>query len=221
MEPRFSEEDDVEKVKRWWRDYGRAIVVGVIIGLLVMAGWRYWGDYQQRHAQQAALAYEQVLSALQAGKPDHVVELARELREQYGSTPYADLAALAMARAEVQSGHPDKAVEPLRAVAEGGAMGALKEVAQLRLARVLLATGKPQEALDVVKGVEAGAFRAQFETVAGDAHAALGQAQAAREAYERALAAMAPNDSLRGTVEMKRNELLAPSAADGQAEASS
>ncbi len=213
MEPHFSEDDDVERVKRWWREYGRAIVIGVVIGLLVMAGTRYWMDYQQGRAQHAALAYEQVMAALEAGDYAKVVERGQGLREHYEGTPYADLAALAIARAQVANGHPDAAVAPLKAVAEGGAMAALKEVAQLRLARVLLASGKPQEALDRVKSVQAGAFRAQFEALAGDAHRALNQPKQAREAYERALAAMAPDDALRQAVQIKRNELLAPAAA--------
>jgi len=38
----FSTEDEqVEAIKKWWKENGTSLIVGVVLGLSVLFGWRY------------------------------------------------------------------------------------------------------------------------------------------------------------------------------------
>jgi len=78
--------------------YGQALIVGVIIGLLLLAGGNYWRQYQIKRAETASLLYESLLTDLQQGKSDSVSAAATKLMQDYEATPYAGKSALLMAR---------------------------------------------------------------------------------------------------------------------------
>ena len=63
------------------------------------------------------------------------------------SSPYADQADLALARAAVDSRDFDEAAKRLRAVVDGSRDAELRQVARMRLARVLIEQAKHDEAL--------------------------------------------------------------------------
>lgn len=207
MEPHFTEHEDVEKVKRWWREYGRSIVVGVVIGLLIMAGVRAWMAHKEESAQVASALYGQLSQAAASEDEDAVQELAARLQDEYGGTPYADLAAFVQARLKVEAGAPAEAVEPLERVARQGATEELRQVARLRLARAQLAADRPDAALSTLAEGEPGSFASHYEAVRGDIYAAQERQQEARAAYERALAGMPSDDPMRQLLQMKRDDL--------------
>ena len=109
----YSEEEQVEKLKRFWQDHGTPILVGISLALAVFAGWRYW---QQSHLETAAAAAAGYQAALEAAQkltvnPDDKeanTELQRQslkvIQDQAG-TPYAGEAVFrtrAVARAELR-----------------------------------------------------------------------------------------------------------------------
>lgn len=53
MEIYSSEEQQVEAIKRFWQDYGKAIVGGVVLGLAALYGFRFY-QADQREAAEAA-----------------------------------------------------------------------------------------------------------------------------------------------------------------------
>ncbi len=46
MEIYNSEEQQVEAIKRFWKENGTAIIAGVVLGLGGLYGWRYFQDQQ-------------------------------------------------------------------------------------------------------------------------------------------------------------------------------
>ena len=44
MELYDSEEQQVEAIKDWWKENGKAVVLGVVVGLGGLFGWRYYQD---------------------------------------------------------------------------------------------------------------------------------------------------------------------------------
>ncbi len=46
MEIYENENDQVEAVKRFFAENGKALAVGVILGVGVLIGWRYWNSHQ-------------------------------------------------------------------------------------------------------------------------------------------------------------------------------
>lgn len=189
MDEYLSEKEQWEQLKIWLRENGVWIVAGVAVGLLGLAGWRWWQDRQERVALEASGKYEQLLETLSRRDRERAVTLADELRRDYPSSPFADQADLAVASAWVGAPDLPKAAERLKAVAEGSRDPELELVARLRLARVQIAQGKPDEALATLGAVDAGAFAPRFEAVRGDAYLAKGDRKAALEAYRKARAA--------------------------------
>ena len=101
--------------------------------------------------------------------------------------------------------------------------GALKHVGRVRLARILLYQDKPQEVLDLLAEQSNPGFAGLYAEARGDAHAALGDIEAARAAYEEALADTTQSVN-RGFVQMKLLDLPdampAPLPAEGAGEES-
>ena len=50
----YSEEEQVEQLKRFWQDYGTPILVGISLALAVFAGWRFWQQSQIEASAAAA-----------------------------------------------------------------------------------------------------------------------------------------------------------------------
>src|SRR5690606_35514151 len=83
----------------------------------------------------------------------------------------------------------------------------LNRIARLRLARVMIYQGQPEQALELLNTPDLGPFAAQYSEVQGDAYFALGDNDAARQAYEEALFAAGAEWVNRGFVEMKLESL--------------
>ena len=48
-----SEEEQVDKIKKWWNSNGKQIIAGAVIGLAGVFGWNYYNDYQDNQALNA------------------------------------------------------------------------------------------------------------------------------------------------------------------------
>jgi hypothetical protein len=65
-----NENDQVDALKRFFAENGKALAVGVILGIGALVGWRYWTSHQQDTARGSSLAYENAISALKSDKPE-------------------------------------------------------------------------------------------------------------------------------------------------------
>ncbi|MGQ7169842.1 YfgM family protein, partial [Escherichia sp. R-CC3] len=70
MEIYENENDQVEAVKRFFAENGKALAVGVILGVGALIGWRYWNSHQVDSARSASLAYQNAVTAVSEGKPE-------------------------------------------------------------------------------------------------------------------------------------------------------
>jgi len=190
-----TEEQQIAQLKKWWSENATSIIVGVAIGLAGVFGSKAWIGYQQGLSERAATIYTVMLQGLDVGNRQRVSERADTLLTQYSSTPYASLAALALAKIQSQDGDLDAAGSQLQWVLDNGSIDVVNDTARLRLARVLVAQQRLDEAealLAQPRGTTA--FDSLYIEVAGDIHSARGNAAGASESYQRALAATAAND---------------------------
>lgn len=185
METYLTEEERVEALQRWWKENRSSLAWGVIMGLAVIAGWKYWQAHQQGQREQASFAYHVVGQALTAKKPDEAVKAAEHLIENFSSTTYADFARITLAKLKADAGDLEAAKLRLSEEVKQGHDETLKDLARLRLARVLLAQGAIDAGLDLLKNSEktSGQFAALLEEVHGDLLVASKQIEAGRSAY--------------------------------------
>ena len=182
-----TDDEQVEDLKRWWKKYGGPLVGGLIIGLTLVFGSRAWLDYQETQRISASAEYEQLQNELAAGNVDAAVRRGGYLMDSYKRTPYAVLAALALAKMHVERDELPAARERLQWALDRAREPELVHVARLRLARVMAAEGQTRQAIALLEGVDAGAFSASYEELKGDLYADSGDVARARTAYRKAL----------------------------------
>lgn len=204
-----SEEQQVEALKKWWRENGRFVIAGLVVGAAAVFGWRAWVNQQQEQAAAAAAQQTELYAALQAGDTEKVQSLGTVLLAQFADTPSAVHAALALAKVAADKQDYAVAQEHLQWVLDNADDEPLQLIARLRLAQVLLAQDNATAALQKLGLSEPGEFAGLYAEARGDAYVALGDAAMARAAYEEALAALEPGVGDRSLLEMKLSELHA------------
>lgn len=198
-----TEEEQLEALKRWWRENGRSVLLGAALGILALAGWRGWEMHQERQSLAASAVYDRIESA---GSYDAALESVERLRSDYPNTPYAVLGALQAAGLAVEEDNLDAAVEWLewaQSSADSPAIGAL---ARLRRARVLFEQGEAERALGLLDAEIPEAYTGLYAALRGDILRERGDLEGALAAYQRSLdAEVGPVD--RTLVERRINRL--------------
>lgn len=201
----LSEEEQVEALKKWWKENGKSVVAGVVLGLGGVFGWQYWTQHQQQVAEQASRQFEQLNSSVAAGSGATATQ-AEAMIAQYEQTPYAVFAALNLAKVKFQQGDIDGATEQLQWVIAKADDPSLQQIARLRLARLLLDQGKLDEASGLIAQAPSDHFKGDLAELRGDIALQKGDRAAARQAYKEALEFQVSNSAL---VQMKFDDLAA------------
>ena len=68
MEVYLSEQEQIEAIKKWWKENGTAIITGLVLGVAALSGWKYWQSRQQAIAENASTAYQEMLELLAEDK---------------------------------------------------------------------------------------------------------------------------------------------------------
>jgi FimV-like protein len=188
----MTDEEQVERIKKWWSDNGSSVIAGLVIGIGGLAGWRFYVDYTTTQAAQASAHFNQSLSSLDASQSDSAIEQANLVLSDYASTPYADLAQFALAKAYVESEQYEQAAATLQKVVDEASETGIQMIARMRLAAVQQQLGQLDQALSTVKVEYPEQFTAAVEELKGDLLASQGKVEQAREAYQKARLANPP-----------------------------
>ena len=70
MDQFSTEEEQIEAVKKFWKENGIPIVVGAALGLGGLWGWRFYNAEQLQAQSQASDAYNTAIEALAGDSPD-------------------------------------------------------------------------------------------------------------------------------------------------------
>ena len=199
----IDEYEQGERVRAWLRDNGSSLIGGIAIGLALLFGWRWWQGQAEVKRHDAAVEYHAFATALEAGETDKAGAHAEALRTQYPELPFAALASLRRAAALHAAGKHDDALAALAQVTGKDVDPALAALARLRSARILLDDGKAEEALARLDAEVEKTYPAVAAELRGDAEMALGRRDAARAAYEKALASLDVAAPTRPMIELK------------------
>ena len=182
-----TEEEQVEAIKQWWKENGKSVIGGVLIGLLVVGGGKGWIEYNRIQAENASAFYENFSQAAAVGDLDTAEKRGEALIEEYGGSTYAHFTALRLARLEYESGQKDEAKARLQWVVDNSRQDALVKLAQVRLARLMLDTGALDEADRLSADPAEDAWQGEFLSIQGDLKLSRGDREGARRAYAEAL----------------------------------
>jgi predicted negative regulator of RcsB-dependent stress response len=203
----LEEQEKLEELKAWWRQYGNLILMSIIAVALAVAGWGAWRWYQRNEAQQASRLYETLAAAARAGDAKALRDAGGALTESYPRTLHASMGALAAARFHFSRGELKSARAQLQWVIDRSSAEDLRDLARLRLAALLLDEKEYDGALKLLEAKPLEAYAAQFAALQGDVLAAKNQPAEARAAYQAALEKAGEGGALRDSVQMRLDAL--------------
>lgn len=177
--------EQIERIKARFRQYGLPVLIGLAFVLFISAIVYFFYQKQAARLIEHATDYQKITTALQS--PTVTVSelnaLAEPLFDRPGKGPYAQLAALQLAKQAVDTGQWTVAKDHLSWATEHGANPQLAAIARVRLARVLCALHAPQEALLALNNNKNKAYQALVDETKGDVFIQLGKPEQARESY--------------------------------------
>ena len=181
-----TEKEQLDQIKKWWGEYGKAIILGLVLGLGGLFGYRYWESTRLAEGQNASLNYEHLLGVASTGARDEAIDAGNAIIVGYPKSTYAKLSALILAKLAVDVRNLDEAKARLQWVIDNSDAGKIKPVAQKRLVQIYLAENNFEDAASLLTQVEP-AFENQFSELRGDVFLAQGKLELARAKYKKAL----------------------------------
>jgi predicted negative regulator of RcsB-dependent stress response len=202
----LEEQEQIDALRTWWRQYGRLVTVGVVAAAIAALGTAGWRHYRGKANEQASQVFAALEKAARGNDAKQVRDLATQLMDQYGSTAYASMAALIVAKASFEAGDLAAAGRELEWAAEHARDEETKALARLRLAGVRLDEKKHDEALKLLEQPPE-SFVALYADLKGDVLAAQDKAPEARAAYQSALDQLPAEGMFRAIVQVKLDGL--------------
>lgn len=204
MSDYLTEEEQLDRLKGWWRENGTVLVVGSLLVVSAVVGWR-WHQASTLEGQEAASdLYEDYLAAA----AEERTALAEQVDAQIPGTSYQAFTLLHRANEAVRSGDMDAAIAALGRIVNSDVREPLRDVARIRQARLHQQAGDSEAALAALANVRGEGFRWQVQELKGDIHLALGERDKAHEAYASALREAGDELNL-PILEMKANDTAA------------
>lgn len=211
MSAHLTEEEQIEALKRWWKDNGTATLAAVAI---TAGGWFAWGQYTnhlQNKADAGSVLYKEfaeIQEKVQFGDASEedqktAEHLATQLIQEHDGSLYEDFARLHMAKMAVAEENFDEAKTQLLSVIDSAADETLPYVAKLRLARVYFAEKDYDKALDMLDASVPDSFAASFAELRGDILMAKKDFAEAKTAYETAMSSEVANPMRQSLIQLK------------------
>ncbi|HEY1773187.1 MAG TPA: tetratricopeptide repeat protein [Gammaproteobacteria bacterium] len=212
MDEYLSDDERLEMAKKWWKENYRSILLGALIAVVVVGGWRYWQYRTQSRNEAASALFTDLATDMKTHDQAGALKLGGEIMDKYDDTAYSTQAALILAQLQVSAGKLPEAEKLLQWAMDHGKDTGLQLLARLRLARVQLASGDAKTALKTLKAQDLSGFAPLFDELRGDAEVKLGENDQARADYKQALAGWTEEMGDSGTLQMKLDSLPAPAA---------
>ncbi len=181
----LSDDEQVERIKAWWKANGNSIIAGVVIGLGGFFAWQWWGGYQDKLAGEGAEAYELFAQTAFGNDVKKTDDAMAQLQSNFGETSYSQFAAMELARQQVSAGSLEAAEKTLDNLLKS-ADSALKPLLQTRLARLLVAQKRLDEAAELLDSINSDAYAAETAAIRGEIAYQQGDMTAARAALQEA-----------------------------------
>lgn len=185
MEVYTTENEQIDAIKRFFVNNGKALVIGLVVGVGAIIGWNYWQSHQVNRLQESAQAFEQITFQLKTGSKQVLLtgeRFANETKNIYGVLTNIKLAKIAVEKNDITGA--EKALLNALATAQ---LDDLKDLINIRLARVQLALNKIDQALMTLTQVQDKGWRAIVEDIRGDGLLKKGDIASARAAYSKGI----------------------------------
>ncbi|AMF98463.1 YfgM family protein [Vibrio harveyi] len=202
MELYDTEEQQVEAIKDWWKENGKAVIIGAVVGLGGLFGWRYYQDSVIQASEAASQSYTTVMNALQTKGADAQADIQAFI-DSNKVKEYSVLAALQLAKVQVDAKDLSAALEQLKWAQSNTKDAALTPLISYRIARIEAEMGNFDAANAELGKVTDAAWTGRIAELRGDIALRQGDKEAAYTAYTEAQQAADANPAL----QMKLDDL--------------
>jgi len=213
----LEEQEQLDEIKHFWKQYGNAITWALIVILGAFAAWNGYQYWQGKQAMQAAALLDEVERVAREGDADKLERAFSEMKDRFASTAYAPQAGLLVAKTLYESGKVDGAKAALVWVADKSSDNGYAAVGRLRLAGLLMDSKAYDEALKLLDSTMPEEFAALQADRRGDVLLAQGKKSEAKDQYLKAYKLIGDGVDYRRLLVVKLNSL----GVDPVAEASS
>jgi predicted negative regulator of RcsB-dependent stress response len=203
----ITEQEQIELLKNWIKQYSLVILAGVLLAFVTISGWRYWQQRQMKILNHASAIYDEMLTVRSQNDAVATRTQAEKLFSHYSKTVYGQMAAFMLARDAVVNKNYPEAEKQLHWVLDHSNVASLRQIARIRLARVFIAENKPEESLQLLTKIEDKNFNGLTEEVKGDAYLSMKNTAKARESYQEALRDLPNAEVIRPLLQMKYDNL--------------
>jgi len=195
-----SEEEQVDKIKKWWNSNGKQIIAGAVIGLAGVFGWNYYNDYQDNQALNARTLY------LNYASDSNNVGSYNKLINEHPSSSYTDQATLLMAKYLFDAGSYSLALDAINPLISNQS-SIISSTAVLRVASIYLQLGQHDEALSTLNIESGEGFSGLIYNLTGDVYLDLGNSDEAKKYYLLAIENITENSNLTQLIQIKLDDL--------------
>jgi predicted negative regulator of RcsB-dependent stress response len=183
----LEEQEQIDSFKAWWKQYGNLLTWVLIVALTAYASWTGWNYYQRSQSAQASQLYDELQKAVVAKDNAKVQRAAADMQDKFGRSAYAQMSALAAAKAAFDANDLKTAKAQLQWVSDKGRDDEYKAIARIRLAGILLDEKAYDEGLKLLATDMPAQFAGLVADRKGDILVAQNKLEEARAAYQTAL----------------------------------
>ncbi|RSD32270.1 YfgM family protein [Vibrio pectenicida] len=202
MELYDTEEQQVEAIKDWWKENGKSVILGAVVGLGGLFGWRYYQDSVTAAQESASESYTKAVQQLAESGAEGEAAL-QVFIDANNDSQYAVLAALQLAKVQVEAGEFDEALAQLEWAKSATEDQALVSVISFRLARLKSEQGDFDDALTELSAIDDESWAGRVAELKGDILLRKGDSEGAYTAYIEAQQAKDASQAL----QMKLDDL--------------
>lgn len=186
-----TEEQQVDAIKNWWKQNGNSLIIGAVVGLAGLWGWRFYNDSIVTNQEQQSQAYSEMLLQFEAQGADKSFTAISTFVEQNIDNNYGVLAAMLLAKEAVVEKDYALAKTQLLLLQKENKYAPLNPVINLRLARVQVELGEFDQALATLALISEKSFQAKAWQVKGALFLKQNDLANARNAFQEAINASA------------------------------
>ena len=214
----LEEQEQLDEIKHFWKQYGNAITWLIIVVMGAYAGWNGYQYWQRQQSIKAAALFDEVERSLSTADTAKLERAFNDMKERFPSTHYASQSALLTAQALQSAEKWDAAGLALKWASDNASDPASAQLARLRLANLQIQQKNFDAAIQTLSKPFTPAYAGLAADSQGDAYLAQNKTPEAIKSYTEAFAKLDESNDYRRLVLAKLNVLgVDPTVATGAA----
>lgn len=203
----LEEQEQLEDLKHFWKQYGNFITWTLIVVLGCVAAWNGYQAWERKQSIQAAGMFDEVERMVRSGDVEKAERALSDMKTHFAKTTYAQQAGLLVAKMSYDAGKIDAAKADLQWLVDNAASKSYASIARLRLSAVLMESKAYDEALKTVNEGMSEEFAGLVADRRGDIYLLQGKRNEAKTEFQKAFKALDERAEYRRLVEVKLNAL--------------